>query len=68
MDGANFKKFTELNSFLKPIDQRNMNLMNSCAKQMFNVHKNDILCAYGFSDEFNFAIKKSSSLYDRKHR
>jgi len=68
VDGVNFKKFTKLNSFHKPNDQRNINLMNACAKEIFTRHKHDILCAYGFSDEYNFAIKKSSLIYDRKHK
>ncbi len=63
IDGVNFKKFT--NSFHKPIDQRNVNLMNECALDLFKFFKNDIACAYGFSDEFNFIINNTSQLFKR---
>ena len=53
---------------MKPNDQRNVNLMNYCAKKLFEDFKHDILCAYGFSDEFSFALHRESLLFERKFK
>ena len=50
VDGVNFKKLTSV--LHKPNDQTFVNLMNSCARQIFRELKADIACAYGFSDEY----------------
>jgi tRNA(His) guanylyltransferase len=68
LDGLNFRKFTDFNEFEKPIDKRNVNLMVECTRQLFNSYKHDIMCAYGFSDEFTFAIEKNSQLFLRKYK
>jgi tRNA(His) 5'-end guanylyltransferase len=66
LDGVNFKKFTS--DFNKPVDQRLVNLMNQCTKEMFESLGCDLLCSYGFSDEVNFLIDKRSSLFERKFK
>jgi tRNA(His) guanylyltransferase len=68
VDGVNFRNFTQINEFNKPIDQRHVNLMNACAHRIFKAYKSDIICSYGFSDEFNFVLKHSTTLYHRKFK
>ena len=68
LDGVNFKKFCQINSFNKPVDQRNVNLMNSCALKLLKYYETDVLCAYGFSDEFNFILKPNSVLFKRNSK
>ncbi len=68
LDGVNFKKFCTVNSFEKPVDIRNVKLMNSCAIRLMKRHCDDILCAYGFSDEFNFIIRPSSEILKRNSK
>ena len=65
LDGVNFKRLTQVNRYNKPIDQRNVNLMNKCAKHIFDSYKNELVCAYGFSDEFSFVLNKKSNLFNR---
>ena len=66
LDGVNFKKFTK--NLIKPVDQRLINLLNQCSKEMFDSFAGDLLCSYGFSDEVNFLIDKKSSLFERKFK
>jgi tRNA(His) guanylyltransferase len=68
LDGVNFKNLCSVNSFLKPVDQRHINLMNICAQSLMNRHLNEIYFAYGFSDEFSFILKSSSELFQRNSR
>ncbi len=68
LDGVNFKKFCTVNSFEKPVDLRNVNLMNSCALKLMKQYSNDIVCAYGFSDEFNFILKPNSEILRRNSK
>ena len=68
LDGVNFKKFSKSNSYLKPTDQQNINLMNFCAEKTFEHFKRDIICAYGFSDEFSFALCRKTTVFDRKFK
>ena len=68
LDGVNFKKFCSLNSLLKPVDQRHVNLMNHCARNLMEHYQRDIVYAFGFSDEFNFILKTDSELYKRNSK
>lgn len=68
LDGVNFKKLCQINSFNKPVDQRNVNLMNSTALKLFKNFESNILCAYGFSDEFSFVLKPDSDLFKRNSK
>lgn len=65
LDGVNFKQLCSANLFLKPVDQRHINLMNACAVSLMSKHSSDIVCAYGFSDEFSFVLKTDSELFKR---
>ena len=68
LDGVRLKTFCERHAFHKPVDQRHLNLMNDCARQLFHTHMNDLLCAYGFSDEYNLVFKRDTQLYDRNYK
>lgn len=68
IDGINFKKFCATNHFHKPVDLRNVSLMNSCALSLMNRYRNDIMCAYGFSDEFNLIFKPNTNVLKRNSK
>ncbi|KAJ0181924.1 hypothetical protein K1T71_002646 [Dendrolimus kikuchii] len=65
LDGKCFHKFSEDHNFSKPNDLRALQLMNYAA---FTVLKefNDILFAFGQSDEYSFIFKKHTTLYKRR--
>ncbi|GAA0164376.1 hypothetical protein LIER_20029 [Lithospermum erythrorhizon] len=65
IDGCHFHKFSEVHNFVKPNDTRALNLMNSCAMAVVEAF-NDIVFAYGMSDEYSFILKKDSQLYGRR--
>ncbi|XP_049870180.1 probable tRNA(His) guanylyltransferase isoform X1 [Pectinophora gossypiella] len=65
LDGKCFHKFSDDHNFVKPNDVRALNLMNYAA---FNVFRefNDLLMAFGQSDEYSFIFKKQMTLYKRR--
>ncbi|XP_013188891.1 probable tRNA(His) guanylyltransferase [Amyelois transitella] len=65
LDGKCFHKFAEVHKFSKPNDLRALQLMNYAA---FSVLKefNDILMAFGQSDEYSFVFKKHTTVYKRR--
>ncbi|KAJ0514997.1 putative tRNA(His) guanylyltransferase [Helianthus annuus] len=65
IDGRNFARFSEVNEFEKPNDERALNLMNSCATSVLEKYP-DIILAYGFSDEYSFIFKKETKFYQRR--
>jgi len=65
LDGKGFSKFSDLHNFVKPNDKRALDLMNHSAKKVFK-EINDIVIAYGQSDEYSFVLKKSTTLYSRR--
>lgn len=65
VDGKNFHKFSEKHNFEKPNDHRGLNLMNfaaSCVMKEFN----EIILAYGQSDEYSFVFHRSADVYNRR--
>lgn len=65
LDGKAFHKFTTAHDFEKPNDLRGLNLMNyaaSCVMKEFN----EIILAYGQSDEYSFVFHRSASVYNRR--
>ncbi|KAK2365202.1 tRNAHis guanylyltransferase [Trifolium repens] len=66
IDGCHFHRFSELHEFVKPNDDRALNLMNSCAVAVLEEFRQDIVFAYGVSDEYSFILKKSTDLYQRR--
>ncbi|XP_071717656.1 tRNA(His) guanylyltransferase 1-like [Rutidosis leptorrhynchoides] len=63
--GHNFERFSEINEFEKPNDERALNLMNCCATSVLEKYP-DITLAYGFSDEYSFIFKKETKFYQRR--
>ncbi|CAJ1968356.1 unnamed protein product [Sphenostylis stenocarpa] len=66
IDGCHFHRFSELHEFVKPNDSRALNLMNLCAVAVLEKFWEDIVFAYGVSDEYSFILKKTSDLYQRR--
>ncbi|KAK2968683.1 hypothetical protein RJ640_013101, partial [Escallonia rubra] len=65
IDGCHFHRFSEVHQFEKPNDEQALNLMNSCAVAVAE-ELNDVVFAYGVSDEYSFVLKKDSELYQRR--
>ncbi|XP_057725442.1 tRNA(His) guanylyltransferase 1-like isoform X1 [Arachis stenosperma] len=66
IDGCHFHRFSELHEFVKPNDERALNLMNSCAMTVLEEFPHDIVFAYGVSDEYSFILKKTTELFQRR--
>lgn len=64
IDGKGFHTFSKENSFEKPNDIKALEVMNKAALSVCETFK-DIIIAYGESDEYSFAFKKTSDLYKR---
>lgn len=65
IDGKAFHKFTDAHNFEKPNDSRGLNLMNfaaSCVMKEFN----EIILAYGQSDEYSFVFHRTANVYNRR--
>ncbi|KAL0849293.1 hypothetical protein ABMA28_013618 [Loxostege sticticalis] len=65
IDGKCFHKFAEDHNFSKPNDLRALKLMNYSAFTVFKEF-DDLLLAFGQSDEYSFVFKKHSTLYKRR--
>ncbi|KAG9159360.1 hypothetical protein Leryth_025386 [Lithospermum erythrorhizon] len=65
IDGCHFHKFSDIHDFEKPNDTNALNLMNSCAMAVVEEF-NDVVFAYGVSDEYSFVLKKDSQFYGRR--
>jgi tRNA(His) guanylyltransferase len=65
MDGKNFHKFTDAHNFEKPNDIRCLNLMSHAASIVMKEF-NEIVLAYGQSDEFSFIFHRSTKVYNRR--
>ncbi|XP_062147528.1 tRNA(His) guanylyltransferase 1-like isoform X2 [Alnus glutinosa] len=65
IDGRNFRRFSEVHEFEKPVDGRALNLMNLCATAILEEYP-DIVFSYGFNDEYSFVFKKTSKFYQRR--
>ncbi|GJW96693.1 tRNA(His) guanylyltransferase 1-like protein isoform X2 [Tanacetum coccineum] len=63
--GHNFERFSEINEFEKPNDERALNLMNSCATSVIEQYP-DIVFAYGYGDEYSFILKKETKFHQRR--
>lgn len=66
LDGRCFHRFTSEHSFRKPNDTRGLSLMNRCAEDVMREFGNDVVLAYGQSDEFSFVLRPSASLFGRR--
>ncbi|KAJ3300443.1 tRNA-histidine guanylyltransferase 1-like [Borealophlyctis nickersoniae] len=65
IDGHSFHRFTSAHGFVKPNDPRALHLMNYAAQKCMEEIQ-DIVIAYGQSDEFSFVLRREASLYKRR--
>ncbi|XP_071759627.1 putative tRNA(His) guanylyltransferase isoform X1 [Centroberyx gerrardi] len=65
LDGRNFHKFAEQHAFTKPNDNRALGLMTRSARSVME-ELEDIVIAYGQSDEFSFVFKRTSNWFKRR--
>lgn len=66
IDGKKFHSFSKHYEFEKPNDMGALKLMNAAAKNVVLHYKNDIILAYGESDEYSFILRKDTTLYNRR--
>ncbi|XP_018611831.1 putative tRNA(His) guanylyltransferase isoform X1 [Scleropages formosus] len=65
LDGRNFHRFAEQHNFVKPNDDRALGLMTRSARSVME-ELEDIVIAYGQSDEYSFVFKRSSNWFKRR--
>lgn len=65
LDGKCFHKFSDDHNFAKPNDIRALKLMNYAAFTILREF-NDVLMAFGQSDEYSFIFKKHTTLHKRR--
>ncbi|KAM9377090.1 putative tRNA(His) guanylyltransferase isoform 2-T4 [Pholidichthys leucotaenia] len=65
LDGRNFHKFAEMHKFIKPNDDRALGLMSRSARSVME-ELDDIIIAYGQSDEFSFVFKRTTTWFKRR--
>lgn len=65
VDGKGFHKFSDQHGFVKPNDKTALSLMNRCAVQIM-AEFNEIILAYGQSDEYSFVFRRDSGIYGRR--
>lgn len=66
IDGHSFHRFSEKHNFAKPNDVRALQLMDHAAQDLMEEYP-DVVLGFGESDEFSFLLRKSTSLYNRRH-
>lgn len=67
IDGKKFHEFSKFYDFDKPNDPNALRLMNACAKNVLLKYKQDVICAFGESDEYSFILKKDTTLFNRRN-
>eukprot|EP00040_Diaphanoeca_grandis_P010279 m.52577 g.52577 ORF g.52577 m.52577 type:complete len:283 (+) comp21632_c0_seq2:126-974(+) len=65
IDGRAFTKFTAAHKFQKPNDARALRLMNDAGTACMNEFQ-DMVLAFGQSDEYSFVFKKTCNLWARR--
>ncbi|XP_055524405.1 probable tRNA(His) guanylyltransferase isoform X2 [Wyeomyia smithii] len=65
VDGKGFSKFCDVHKFTKPNDERGLNLMSLAAITVMQEF-NEIILAYGQSDEYSFVFRRDACIYDRR--
>lgn len=65
IDGKAFHRFTDVHHFVKPNDDRALNLMTRAAQCVMEEYK-DIVMSYGQSDEYSFVFRKNTSVFNRR--
>ncbi|XP_012886468.1 PREDICTED: probable tRNA(His) guanylyltransferase [Dipodomys ordii] len=65
LDGRSFHRFAERHNFAKPNDKRALHLMTRCAQTVME-ELEDIVLAYGQSDEYSFVFRRKSNWFKRR--
>ncbi|XP_053407447.1 probable tRNA(His) guanylyltransferase isoform X2 [Mercenaria mercenaria] len=65
IDGKGFHRFSDVHNYIKPNDDRALDLMSKAAETVMEEFK-DIVLAYGQSDEYSFVFKKTTNVYNRR--
>jgi len=65
VDGNGFSEFVKTHGWVKPMDQRGVDLMVACAQGLMQKHR-DVRMAFGQSDEFSFVLPRSCTLWKRR--
>jgi len=65
IDGRGFTEFCSRHNFEKPNDLRQVELMNAAAREVMQSF-NEIVLAFGQSDEYSFVFKKSAKVFNRR--
>ncbi|KAL5015888.1 hypothetical protein ScPMuIL_005477 [Solemya velum] len=65
IDGKSFHRFADTHHFVKPNDDRSLNLMTKAAQSVIEDFK-DIVLAYGQSDEYSFVFRKHTNMHNRR--
>jgi tRNA(His) guanylyltransferase len=65
VDGHSFHKFSAAHQFQKPNDLRSIQLMTASAQAVM-LEFDQIILAYGQSDEYSFVFKRNATLYQRR--
>lgn len=60
-------RFSDQHNFMKPNDDRALGLMVRSARSVIE-DLEDIVIAYGQSDEFSFVFKRSTNWFKRRER
>lgn len=60
-------RFSDVHKFEKPNDIRALELMNKCAVAVYKEFQ-DVIFAYGESDEYSFVLHKDTTLFTRRAR
>lgn len=65
VDGKGFHRFCEVHKFNKPNDADALQLMNMASMTVMQEF-NEIVLAYGQSDEYSFVFRRDASVYQRR--
>ena len=65
MNANGLYRFSAAHQFAKPNDVRALNLMNHAARSVMH-ELDDIVLAFGESDEYSFLFRRSTDLYQRR--
>lgn len=65
VDGKSFHRFADVHHFVKPNDDRGLNLMTRAAQCVMDEYKDVVFC-YGQSDEYSFVFKKNTNVFNRR--
>lgn len=60
-------RFADVHHFVKPNDDRGLNLMTRAAQCVMDEYK-DVVFSYGQSDEYSFVFKKNTNVFNRRGR